>query len=61
MKRNLIRVWKKNSLFKQTAIAAAVVICALLAVLAIDMLSHPGRSWNESIVVNMILMRRSGR
>ncbi len=60
MKKKLIRVWKQNAMFRQASIAIAVVICALLLVFVVDVLSHPGRSWNESMVIKMILIRRAG-
>lgn len=60
MNNNPKKVWKKDSLLKQLVIIIAVVLCALVIVFAIDILTHPGRSWNESMVINMIMTKRSG-
>lgn len=53
-----INVWKKNNIIRQVATVLIIVFACLLLVFAVDMLSNPGRSWSESLVVRMIFSRR---
>lgn len=58
MKKHLIRVWKSTHWGHQIAMLFLVIFLALTMVFVVDVLSHPGRSWTESLLVKMIVERR---
>ena len=54
-----INVWKKNNILKQCITVLLIVVVCVFAVFVIDVLSNPGRSWSESLVIRMIFERRA--
>lgn len=54
-----IKVWKKNNIIRQCCVVLLIVFAGLVVVFFADVLSNPGRSWSESLVIKMIFDRRS--
>ncbi len=54
-----INVWKRNNVLKQCLIVLLIIVACVVAVFVIDVLSNPGRSWSESLVIRMIFERRA--